>query len=95
MIRNSLAAIALILGTATLVIGERRNLMPDAVTRATTWNDHTGDVQALWDGEHPGNSSSPKAFAWDNKGILVMEFPEPVELSELRAYMGEYSDRTP
>ena len=91
MVKRSSIVMALLLATASVVIGGRRNLMPDAVTRATTWNSSEGDIQALWDGEHPGNNASPKAFSWESKGILVIEFPEPVELSEFRAYMGEKS----
>lgn len=50
----------------------------DAVTRATTWNEHAGGVAVLTDEEHPGNSALSDAFAWQNKGILVFEFPSPV-----------------
>jgi len=91
MAKWSLVGVVLLLGAATLVAGEPRNLMPDALTRATTWNQYTGDIEAFSDGEYPGNSVSPRSFAWPSKGVLVMEFGDPVELSELRAYMGDRS----
>ena len=91
MARKSLGTMILLLAMASVVIGERSNLMPDAVTRATTWNAQAGDIQALWDGEHPDNAASPNFFQWNSKGIIAIEFPEPVELSEFRAYMGNES----
>lgn len=69
-------------------IASRRNLTPDAVTQATTWNEYEGDIGALFDGKTPDNSGSPPVFLWSNKGILWITFPAPVELAELRLYVG-------
>lgn len=82
-----------ILATLSLAFAARRNWAPDAVTRATTWNEYVGDLAALFDGKHPGNDPSPASFEWQEKGILVFEFPEPVELSQFRVYVGEWSGR--
>ena len=69
-------------------LASRRNLTPDAVTQATTWNDYEGDLGALFDGKTPDNSDSPPSFLWVSKGILWITFPEPVEFVELRLYVG-------
>ena len=69
-------------------LASRRNLTPDAVTQATTWNDYEGDIGALFDGKTPDNSEAPSSFLWVSKGILWITFPEPVELAELRLYVG-------
>jgi len=61
----------------------------DAVTRATTWNEHSGEVVALTDGKHPENSADPDAFVWQNKGILVFEFPAPAVIAQVRVYVGD------
>ncbi len=68
-----------------------RNWTPDAVTRATTWNEHQGDLSALFDGKHPGNEASPAFFLWEGKGILLFDFPEPVALAQFRVYVGAQS----
>lgn len=66
----------------------RRNLTPDAITQATTWNAHEGKIEALFDGKTPNNSASPSSFLWESKGIFWIRFPVPVELHELRLYIG-------
>lgn len=65
-----------------------RNMAPDAVTRATTYNVYEGEVSALTDGKYPGNDENPASFRWLSKGILAIELPEPVELREFRVYVG-------
>lgn len=69
-------------------IAARRNLTPDAVTQATTWNEYEGSIEALFDGKTPDNSDAPPSFLWVSKGILWITFPEPVGLVELRLYVG-------
>jgi len=87
--RKCLLIAVLVGGLVSMVMGQRQNLMPDAVTRATTWNNSEGAVEAVWDGLHPGNSASAPSFVWTSKGILVTEFAEPVRVSECRAYTGD------
>jgi hypothetical protein len=71
--------------------GARRNWTPDAVTRATTWNEYQGDLSALFDGKYPGNEGSPAFFLWEGKGVLLFDFPEPVALAQFRVYVGAQS----
>ncbi len=42
-----------LVAAASLALATGRNLAPDAVTRATTWNEHEGDVAWLTDGIVP------------------------------------------
>ena len=71
------------------VIVAGRNVMHDAVTRATTWNTYTGDLELLQDGEVPGQGVQPRALLWEGGGILVFEWDEPVALEKVRIYVGE------
>ena len=66
-----------------------RNVAPDAVTRATTYNAYEGDISVLTDGEYPGNCPNPQSFTWLSKGILAIELPDSVELREFRVFVGE------
>ena len=82
-----------VLTALSLAFAARRNWTPDAVTRATTFNEYVGDLAVLFDGKQPDNDASPASFTWQGKGILVFEFPEPVELAQFRVYVGEWSGR--
>ena len=69
-----------------------RNIAPDAVTKATEgYNLYTGELACLTDGRYPGNDDAPGILQWGNKGILVFELPEPVVISEVRLYVGDYA----
>jgi hypothetical protein len=66
-----------------------RNVAPDAVTRATRgYNTYEGDLASLTDGQYPGHSTAPGAFAWPNKGNLVFQFERPRRVTAVRIYVG-------
>lgn len=75
----------------SLAFASGHNMTPDAVTRATDWNEYEGDLSVLADGKHPENSADPAVFIWPVKGILIFEFEHPVELVQVRIYVGEES----
>jgi len=85
----STAGIVLVL--LSLAFASGQNLAPDAVTRATDWNEYEGDLSVLSDGKHPENSTDPEVFIWPIKGILIFELEHPVELVQVRIYVGEES----
>ena len=64
-----------------------RNIAPDAVTRATIWNSHEGDLDVLGDGKVPQDTGA-LPFTWKTKGILVFAWEEPLQLEKLRIYVG-------
>ena len=64
-----------------------RNITPDAVTRATIWNSHEGDLDVLGDGKVPQDAGA-LPFTWKTKGILVFAWEEPLQLEKLRVYVG-------
>ena len=64
-----------------------RNIAPDAVTRATTWNSHEGELEVLVDGK-VGQDADARPFTWMTKGILVFAWEEPLQLEKLRIYIG-------
>ncbi len=64
-----------------------RNITPDAVTRATIWNSHEGDLGVLGDSKVPQDADA-LPFIWTTKGILVFAWEEPLQLEKLRIYVG-------
>ena len=84
----ALAALSLWLVAASPLTGDGRNLAPDAVTRATTWNTWEGDLAALVDGETPADDPQAGAFLWHGGGVLVFEWEEPLDLEAVRVYVG-------
>jgi len=91
--RNPLAvpitiSVCLLITGATFAISGR-NVAPDAVTRATTWNSHVGEFSTLSDGQIPSTDSAAPPFIWETKGILVFEWSEPVFLDSMRIYVGD------
>ncbi len=64
-----------------------RHLVPDAVTRATTWNSHDGEFATLADGYVPP-AAEALPFVWETKGILVFEWAEPQPLERVRIFVG-------
>ena len=68
--------------------GDGRNVAPDAVTRATTWNTWEGDLASLVDGQTPEGNPEARAFLWHGGGILVFEWEEPLVLESVRVYVG-------
>jgi len=84
-----MAVVALLLAGAWLD-ADQRNIAPDAVTRASTGHrTYRGKLSFLTDGEHPGNSEAPGAFAWPSNGNLSFEFDQTRPISSLRIYVGE------
>ena len=55
-----------LVAAASPALATGRNLAPDAVTRATTWNEHEGDVAWLTDGIVPPTVGA-RAFQLDTK----------------------------
>lgn len=64
-----------------------RNIAPDAISRATTWNTHEGDIQWITDGRVPPGDAT--AFVWPSKGILVFEWDTVHRLDQVRIRLGE------
>jgi len=80
-----LAAVA-ILGGLSILGARGRNIAPDAVSRASTWNQHEGEVAWLTDGTAlPGEAS---AFIWPRKGMLVFEWGQELPLDRVRVRIG-------
>ena len=69
--------------------GERRNIAPDAVSRATTWNTHAGALILLGDGRTPATTESARAFTWETKGILVFTWDRILPLEKVRIFVGQ------
>ena len=68
-----------------------RNLAVDALTRATTWNEHEGDPVWLTDGLVPPQAGA-RPFVWNTKGILVFAWDEVVETAVVRIRVGEIAN---
>jgi|GEM_PF-755525 hypothetical protein len=88
-LRLPMTLLAVLLLTLPSMIAAGRNVVLDAVTRATTWNTYTGDLELLQDGEVPGQGMQPRALLWEGGGILVFEWDEPLALEKVRIYIGE------
>lgn len=68
-----------------------RNLAVDALTRATTWNEHEGDPAWLTDGLVPPEAGA-RAFVWNSKGILVFAWDGVIEIEGVRIRVGEIAN---
>ena len=83
---------------AALSFAASRNISPDAVSRATTYNSSEGDVAWLSDGEVPPDNPDARAFIWHTKGILAFEWEESLPLERVRIRVGavdnDYQIRT-
>ena len=79
----SLAALAILFFDAAT----SSNITPDAVSRATIWNSHVGELDVLGDGKIPQDADA-RPFTWTTKGILVFAWDEPLRLEKLRIYVG-------
>ena len=75
--------------TLSLLRADARNIAPDAVSRATIWNSHSGDLADLSDGKAPPVDADARPFVWGTKGILVFEWTDPLALDRVRIYVGE------
>ncbi|MFC1525402.1 hypothetical protein ACFL6X_01170 [Candidatus Latescibacterota bacterium] len=88
-----LAAAAALLGTAAVLpsvaalAAGAGNVAPDAVSRATTWNEHAGQVAWLTDGLFPPEEA--QAFTWLGKGTLAFEWAQVLSLDQVRVRLGE------
>lgn len=74
-------------GDSAWLQASSRNLAPDALSRATTFNSYTGDLLTLEDGKYPPQEASP--FFWHTKGILIFEWQEELPLEKVRIYVGD------
>ena len=86
---EAIAVLLLLLATHAVLIADGHSGLPDAVTRATTWNTFTGDLDLLHDGEVPAANPNARPFLWEGGGILVFEWQEALVLDKLRIYIGE------
>ncbi|MCY3736262.1 MAG: hypothetical protein OXG13_07650 [Gemmatimonadaceae bacterium] len=68
-----------------------RNVAVDAVTRATTWNEHEGDPAWLTDGLVPPEAGA-RPFVWKSKGILVFTWDGISEIEGVRIRVGEIAN---
>ena len=68
-----------------------RNLAVDALTRATTWNEHEGDPAWLTDGLVPPEAGA-RPFVWNSKGILVFAWDGIREIEFVRIRVGEIAN---
>lgn len=68
-----------------------RNLAIDALTRATTWNEHEGDPAWLIDGLVPPEAGA-RPFVWKSKGILVFTWDGISEIEAVRIRVGEIAN---
>lgn len=76
---------------ASLSLAPGRNLAPDAVTRATTWNEHEGEVAWLTDGIAPP-AEGARAFRWDTKGVLVFAWEVVQPVARVRIRVGDIAN---
>ena len=68
-----------------------RNVAVDALTRATTWNEHEGDPAWLTDGLVPPEAGA-RPFVWNSKGILVFAWDGIREIEGVRIRVGEIAN---
>ncbi len=68
-----------------------RNVAVDALTRATTWNEHEGDPAWLTDGLVPPQAGA-RPFVWKSKGILVFAWDRISEIEGVRIRVGEIAN---
>lgn len=80
-----------LVAAASLALATGRNLAPDAVTRATTWNEHEGDVAWLTDGIVPPTVGA-RAFQWDTKGVLVFAWQVMQPVARIRIRVGDVAN---
>ncbi len=80
---------AAVIALGSLLYAQSRNVLPDAVTRATEWNDHVGDLELLVDGKVPTLDDDALPFVWNTKGILVFEWPKELSLEQVRIFVGD------
>ncbi|NKB70266.1 MAG: hypothetical protein GKR89_24615 [Candidatus Latescibacteria bacterium] len=82
-------AALLSLSAFALLQGESRNIGPDAISRATIWNTHSGSLELLNDGQAPPDNTSAEAFTWETKGILIFAWDRPLPVEKVRIFVGE------
>lgn len=80
---------ATIFALGSLLYAQGRNVLPDAVSRATEWNNPEGDLTLLVDGKVPTRDDDAIPFVWNTKGILVFEWPRELSLEKVRIFVGE------
>ena len=80
-----------LVAAASLALATGRNLAPDAVTRATTWNEHEGDVAWLTDGIVPPIVGA-RVFQWDTKGVLVFTWQVMQSVARIRIRVGDVAN---
>ena len=80
-----------LVAAASRALETGRNLAPDTVTRATTWNEHEGDVAWLTDGIAPP-AVGARAFQWDTKGVLVFTWQVMQPVARIRIRVGDVAN---
>jgi hypothetical protein len=80
-----------LLAAASLSVAAGRNLATDAITRATTWNEHEGEVAWLVDGLVPP-AEGAQSFTWNTKGILAFEWVGEAPVERVRIRIGEVAN---
>ena len=85
-LRIRLAATVCVLATLTLSGAASRDIAPDAISRATTWNAHLGVSAWLTDGILPPEDAD--AFVWQGKGVLAFEWGEVLAVKQVRLRLG-------
>lgn len=87
---RTVALIGLLL-TASLVLAASHNLAPDAVSRATTWNEHIGEVGWLTDGLQPPDEEA-QVFEWATKGVLAFAWDTVQPIDRVRIRVGDVAN---
>ena len=76
-------------GALSALDAASRNIAPDAVSRASTWNEHTGEVSWLTDGLVPTSQDQPaQPFVWSSKGMLAFEWDQVLPITQVRVCVG-------
>ena len=84
-----LVGLFLFSGCAGRVSYEMPQRTIDAVSKATTWNQHEGSEDALSDGKIPATDRDATSFILKEKGILGIVLTAPTAVKELRVFLGE------
>ncbi len=85
---GAVAAVALLAAAFSGLGALSRNVAMDAVSRASTWNEHQGEVAWLTDGLVPPVAGAAP-FVWSSKGMLAFEWDKVLALTQVRLCVGE------
>ena len=77
-------------GALSILGAASRNVAPDAISRASTWNEHQGQVAWLTDGLVPtSEDQTAQPFVWSSKGMLAFEWNQVLAITQVRVYVGD------